>query len=191
MIPHPDCSTTNNNTGNNNNNNPATAPANETPSANGKSVGFSTLTIREYAMILGDNVTMSGPPISISWEHDKEEMFDVDDYEAVYENTRRSHAELQMPRAHRDEMMRRSGFTRKQIQEASKQATIARNRRKRTAETQQLHKLQEVMENVVRSGKKGLRMKKGTSSSLPKQMNEGSSHLKSSLRSSRIYADPV
>merc|ERR1712232_1137484 len=147
----------------NNNNNPAAETETETASSASKSVGFSTLTIRQYGMILGDNVTLSGPPISISWEHEKEEMYDVDDYEAVYESTRRSHAELKMPSTHRDEMMRRSGFSRKEIQEAVKQSTIARNRRKRTAETHQLHKIQEAMENVLRSGKKSLRISRRAS----------------------------
>merc|ERR1712161_179484 len=92
---------------------------------------FSTLTIREYPRILGDNVTVMGPPISISWEHDVESVYELEDYEDACK------------------------YTRKEIQGACKKSTIARNQRKRTIATIRLQPLEELFEKAVK--KTGLR----------------------------------
>mmetsp|Transcript_24725 Transcript_24725/g.27671 ORF Transcript_24725/g.27671 Transcript_24725/m.27671 type:complete len:318 (-) Transcript_24725:121-1074(-) len=116
---------------------------------------FSTLTIREYPRILGDNVTVMGPPISISWEHDVESVYELEDYEDACKYTRRTQAELKMPSRYRDEILRGYGYTRKEIQGACKKSTIARNQRKRTIETIRLQPLEELFEKAVK--KTGLR----------------------------------
>jgi len=116
---------------------------------------FSTLTVREYPRILGDNVTVMGPPISISWQHDVESVYELEDYEDACKYTRRTQAELKMPSRYRDEILRGYGYSRKEIQGACKKSTIARNQRKRTIETIRLQPLEELLEKAVK--KTGLR----------------------------------
>jgi len=121
---------------------------------------FSTCTIREYPRILGDNVTVLGPPISISWEHDEEKVFELEEYEEACKDTRRTQAELKIPSKHRDEMLTKSGYSRNDIQRAVKKSNIARAQRKRTVETLNLQPLQEAFEKILKAGSKPLRRRK-------------------------------
>mmetsp|Transcript_1846 Transcript_1846/g.3962 ORF Transcript_1846/g.3962 Transcript_1846/m.3962 type:complete len:253 (+) Transcript_1846:170-928(+) len=115
---------------------------------------FSTLTIREYPRVLGDNVTVMGPPISISWTHQEETIYDLEDYEEACRYTRRTQSELKMPSKHRDKILKENGFSKQEIQNAVKQSNIARNQRKRTVEMLKMQPLHETFEKVVRVGKK-------------------------------------
>jgi len=115
---------------------------------------FSTLTVREYPRILGDNVTVMGPPISLSWDYDDESVYDLEEYLIAVQDSKRIQAELKIPSMHRDMMLRESGYSRKEIQTACKKSTIARNQRKRTIETLKLQPLEEFFEKVKKNGKK-------------------------------------
>ena len=110
--------------------------------------------------MLGDNVTVVGPPITLSWEYQDEKVYDIEDYEQAIQDTRRSQGELKMPSAHRDKLLKESGYSRAEIQEAVKSSNIARNQRKRTVETLNLQALQETFEKVVRIGKNPFRRRK-------------------------------
>lgn len=121
---------------------------------------FTTLTIREYPRVLGDNVTVKGAPISLSWRHQDEKVFEIEEYEEAIQDTRRTQSELKMPSSHRDKILKDSGYSRKEIQEAIKNSNIARNQRRRTVETLKLQPLQEAFEKVVRVGKNPLRKSK-------------------------------
>lgn len=117
---------------------------------------FSTLTIREYPILLGDNVTVKGPPISIEWEHIDEKVFELEDYEEACKYTRRTQVELKMPGKHREEILREIGYSRQEIQESVKKSNIARNKRKRTVEMMKLQPFQEAFEKILKLGKKPL-----------------------------------
>lgn len=132
---------------------------------NSRRLQFSTLTIREYPRVLGDNVTVMGPPISISWIHQDETVYGIEEYEEAMQDSRRTQSELKMPSSHREKMLKDDGYSRKDIQEATKMSTIARNQRKRTVETLKLQRLQEGIEKVVRIGKRPLLLGKKKSSS--------------------------
>jgi len=131
----------------------------ESTSSSGKQFGFSTITIREYARELGDNVTMMGPPICLAWQHQDEIVYDLIEYDDACQDTRRTQSELKMPSKHRDQILRESGYSRQEIQDAIKRSNIARNQRKRTVETLSLQPLQEAFEKVVRVGRKPLKKK--------------------------------
>jgi len=131
---------------------------------NSRRIRFSTLTIREYPRVLGDNVTVMGPPISISWIHQDEKVYGIEEYEETIQDSRRTQSELKMPSAHRQKLLKDDGYSRKDIQEATKMSTIARNRRKRTVETLKLQRLHESIEKVVKIAKKPLQLTKKKSS---------------------------
>lgn len=134
-------------------------PLEESSNIDRRRLRFSTITVREHRRILGDNVTVMGPPISISWEYEVEQVYDLDEYEVACEDTRRTQAELKIPSKHRDEMLKTCGYTRKEIQEAIKRSNIARGQRKRTIETLKLQPLQEAFEKILKAGSKPLRRK--------------------------------
>jgi len=130
------------------------------PCDDSRKLRFSTLTIREYPRVLGDNVTVMGPPISLSWEFQDEKVYEIEYYEQAIQDTRRTQSELKMPSAHRDKILKESGYSRRDIQEAIKLSNIARNQRKRTVETLNLQPLQEAFEKALKIKKNPFRKKK-------------------------------
>lgn len=123
-------------------------------------VDFGTLTIREYPRILGDGVTIKGPPLTIAWKHQDENEYEVDEYEKAMEGNRRLQSELKIPSKDREAMMKASGFSKKEILECSKQATITRNQRKWTVERLGMTPVHEVMEKVKNPFKFGKKRQK-------------------------------
>lgn len=123
-----------------------------TASPSPKVVRFSTLTIREYAICLGDNVTSAGAPITISWDHLGEATYAVVEYDDAVERTRRSKSELQMPAAHREGLLQTIGYSRKEIKEAAKQSADTRKRRIRTNQRLASRHYDEFFEKALRAG---------------------------------------
>jgi len=63
-----------------------------------KGVFFAFVQIREHHRILGDHPSVSsGPPISMSWEVESDEIFSVDMYESYRNHYRRSKHEFLVP----------------------------------------------------------------------------------------------
>jgi len=120
---------------------------------------WANTTIREYPRVLGDNVTVMGPPIGLAWEYQDECVYDLVEYDDAMQNSRRTQSELKMPSKYRIEILKEGGFSRQDIQEAVKRANIARNQRKRTVETLKLQPLQEAFEKAVRFGKNPMKKK--------------------------------
>mmetsp|Transcript_9021 Transcript_9021/g.21959 ORF Transcript_9021/g.21959 Transcript_9021/m.21959 type:complete len:269 (+) Transcript_9021:154-960(+) len=139
---------------------PQTSEREETPdisnieSCDVQRLRFSTLTVREYPRVLGDNVCMMGAPISLSWKHQDEVVYDIEDYEEAVQHTRRTQAELKMPSSHRNSLLREIGYSARDIQEAVKKSNIARNQRKRTVEMLKMQRVHEAFEKVGRVGRK-------------------------------------
>ena len=105
---------------------------NEIPSTNSRRVIFKNILIREYPICIGDNPCVSvGAPITIGWDYDPPLVCSIDDYEE-YKPEKRTMAELKIPSRSRNEMLKRLGFSLREIQEGTKTATIGRNNRKQT-----------------------------------------------------------
>lgn len=121
---------------------------------------WANIIIREYPRVLGDNVTVMGPPIGLDWEYQDEIVYDLAEYDDAMQNSRRTQSELKMPSKHRLEILKQGGFSKIDIQNAVKRSNIARNQRKRTVETLKLQPLQEGFEKLMRIGKKPLSKKK-------------------------------
>jgi hypothetical protein len=114
-------------------------------------VSFSQIKIREYPIIVGDNPSIiTGVPITIDWEFVHEVDFSVDDYEAARPQPR-TMLELRIPGRNRDDILKRLGFSLAERNRGRKEANIARSRRKRTREKEQLAAVAEAMEKVRRA----------------------------------------
>lgn len=95
-------------------------------------VRFSTITIREYPITLGDNPSVScGAPVTIAWKHEREIICAVSEYEDG--RIRRTKLEILLPASMRMDLIRESGASRAEIREMQREVTICRNRRRRTA----------------------------------------------------------
>ena len=73
-------------------------PCDECPMTKTKGVFFAFVQIREHSRMLGDHPSVSsGPPITLSWEVESDEIFSVDMYESARNLYRRSRHEYRVP----------------------------------------------------------------------------------------------
>lgn len=129
------------------------ADLNESPSTDRRRVIFKNILIREYPICVGDNPSVSvGAPITIGWDYDPPLVCSIDDYEE-HKPDKRNMAELRIPPTGRNEMLKRLGFSLREIQEGKKTATIGRNKRKQTNASVQAGKqpTHEFLERAVRA----------------------------------------
>jgi hypothetical protein len=113
-------------------------------------VRFDTVTIREYPIMPGDNPgCLSGPPITIDWEHQGEFKAAIDIYEKERPQ-RRTAGEICMPAGVRLMMLKDNGYTTKQILTYQKEATVIRNTRKRCNEMSHMANMTEMTEKFKR-----------------------------------------
>jgi hypothetical protein len=86
-----------------------------------RSVKFSTIEVRSHPMIMGDNPSVSsGPPVTIDWEHQDVEQFDVSDYEKS-KPIKRSKREIIIPAHLRESSLRDQGYARSEIAQVGKE----------------------------------------------------------------------
>ncbi|KAL7503285.1 hypothetical protein ACHAXN_001095 [Cyclotella atomus] len=118
-----------------------------------KGVFFAFVQIREHLRILGDHPSVSsGPPISLSWDVESNEMFSVDMYENFRDQYRRSKHEFLVPASIRTEWLLDAGYTMHTIHEASQAITDARRKRLAgTTKTQLRDKADDFAENLKKT----------------------------------------
>lgn len=115
-----------------------------------KKVAFSSITIREYPICVGDNCPITGVPITIDWCHVSEINCSMEDYESQKLKPR-SFLELRIPSLARRDMLKRLGFSLQDMRKGQKAANITKRNRKRTRETMHLSNVQEMIEKVIRA----------------------------------------
>jgi len=114
------------------------------------SVRFDKVQIRDYPVILGDNpATTEGPPLTIDWVYDIADEFSVDEYETT-RPPRRGTVEMNIPHDMRIDMLKRCGFTSKEILQRIKEVSDARNARLVTKQMLYRSDTNERLENISR-----------------------------------------
>lgn len=125
----------------------------QSPPVRSGMVRFDALTIHEFPMILGDNpACLAGPPLSISWEPQGTTSLTVDEFEST-RPPRRLQAQMIVPAAMRLEILRRTGYARNEIIALTKPVNIDRSRRRSSKEMQNLDKVNELTERVLRASR--------------------------------------
>ena len=117
-------------------------------------ISWGSVHLREFPIIPGDNpAAIGGVPVTIDWEHVDEIEIPLEELEPSEQSPHqhRSMIEMRMPPAVRNDMLRRLGFSRCDVTAALKAANIARNQRRRTAETMNLASMEESLEKVKRA----------------------------------------
>jgi len=96
------------------------------------SVQFTQITVRKYPIILGENPGCScGPSLSIGWEYHEHPSLSVDDFESLRARFRDSN-NLVLPRATRELLLRRMGYSAADIAEAVRRDNQTRAQRRQT-----------------------------------------------------------
>jgi hypothetical protein len=114
------------------------------------SISFSYIDIREYPICIGDNPGgRRGTPLSIEWKHFSEVQIGLEEYEDARPE-RRNHSALAMGETHRYDLLRRSGYSQKDIRIQTKPVNIERAQRKHTLATLNLAPLQELQQAISR-----------------------------------------
>jgi hypothetical protein len=132
---------------------------------NRKGVRFSTVRVREYERILGDNPSCtSGPSLGIGWRHIQEELLSMNEWES-WRETERQPARLVLCREEREAILLDLGYTEKDIAAAVRQNVKSKNRRRQTIQNLRASGLEEAAEGAKKTVmgllKLGKRKKKG------------------------------
>jgi len=122
-----------------------------------RNVRFTTISIRGYNRILGDNPSCSrGPSMSIGWTYVAEfDCISVDKYEAIRRDSRvKEKNEMALTRSERDTLLKEAGYSRSELAYAVRQNVKIKKQRRTTVNNLQYHKLEEKTESFIRKLKK-------------------------------------
>jgi len=120
-----------------------------------KRVRFSSVTERDYPMILGDNPSVShGPAVTIDWEHCKEVTSSLDNYERANPLPRRRRNQMMIPSIYREHILRSAGHSHLEICKAVSQIDTIRMQRLATIKSLKLAIIQEFREKFEKRLKK-------------------------------------
>ena len=115
-------------------------------------MSFDSVNVREYRVTVSHNPTVSsGPPVELAWSYNEHDSCDIDEFEAKRCHQRSANfvGEKKMTRLQREMLLRLHGASTKEINEASKQATVLRNERFKSAKNVHKDAFHEKMEQRV------------------------------------------
>lgn len=113
-----------------------------------KTVSFSTVEIRDYPIILGDNPAVShGPAVTIDWKPISTVLKTVEMHEATVIVHRRP-VQMAIPLVIREFMLRDIGYTSKELLEATRNINRIKAKRAATVRRLQMARLEEVLEGM-------------------------------------------
>lgn len=128
------------------------------------SVSFSTIEIRSYERVLGDNPSCShGPAVSIGWQYEPDPItVELDEYEYYRSDDRLDGTALVLSRSEREDLLRELGYSRSAIADAVRTNVKIKNNRRQTVHNLPVARFEEVAESarrklkrvVLRKGKK-------------------------------------
>ena len=121
-----------------------------------RGVSFTTVEVKEYAIIPGVNPAVStGVPLTIDWNPLNENKYDLEHYELAVEGARRNIIEMHMPAKRRKEVLREWGVSKAEIREVIKATNVARKQRQQTNKLYQ-YSLPPVTNSLASSGRNDL-----------------------------------
>ena len=117
------------------------------------SVSFHNVRIREYPMTVGDNPAVSsGVAITMDWDplEQGSHVVELDEYEQCRPE-RRVIGQMRIPPGERDQILRRSGHSRREMQRGLRASNIARRQRTETLGTLHRQQFDELREKASRA----------------------------------------
>lgn len=118
-----------------------------------RSVTFGEIEIHSHQCILGDNPSVSsGPPVTLEWTAFETHKIDVDVYEERKPAAREKESMI-LPRSVREEILRREGFSRGEIREATEVAQKLQLQRRKSSNDGRLMRHFEKWLRLLKRGK--------------------------------------
>mmetsp|Transcript_29744 Transcript_29744/g.72026 ORF Transcript_29744/g.72026 Transcript_29744/m.72026 type:complete len:378 (+) Transcript_29744:614-1747(+) len=119
-------------------------------------VSFTTVQIRRYPMLLGDNpAVLSGPPVSLGWEYEVLPEMPLVDFETFRLRSRRLHSNhLLLSHYKRLEIIQRNGHTAEEVKAVEKQIAKIKRQRNMSLAMTPLTPLQNIAESAGRKIKR-------------------------------------
>ena len=131
-----------------------------------RKVHFSTVSVRHYPIILGNNpFVTSGPSLELAWEYVSsldEVNIPLDSYEAFHAPIRRSEWDLALSRGERESQLLESGYTREEIATAIRETNRIKSQRVQTALNIKMEGIEEFTENARRRGMEIIGLRKNS-----------------------------
>ena len=119
-----------------------------------KNVSFSTVHVRRYSTILGDNPSCTnGPSLSIGWEYEDEGAFDVDGYDRAVPS---SPADLLFSREERESILTRLGYSNKEMTDSIRLLIKSKNQRRQTVNNLRAEGFETILQSARRKVKRVL-----------------------------------
>lgn len=120
------------------------------------SVSFSTIEIRSYERVLGDNPSCShGPAVSIGWQYEPDPItVELDEYEYYRSDDRLDGTALVLSRSEREDLLRELGYSRSAIADAVRTNVKIKNNRRQTVHNLPVARFEEVAESARRKLKR-------------------------------------
>jgi hypothetical protein len=156
-----------------------------------KSVQFSTIEVRGYSLCPGDHPDVNrGAPVSLDWEIQSEQSFDLEEYERRFGGKKKTHDDMIKMAYERTYMLQKSGYSMDEIEIRSKIAKKDRKNRSQTRRTMIFEPLMIVSEETRRwiAKKKSHRNKIGNESNRPIRSPSPDSIITTSTTSEMSFA---
>lgn len=139
--------------------------SNQTSKRRSSKIQFSTVEVRQYERVLGDNPGVSsGPPVSIGWKHfeDRTMVLPIDEYEYYHGACTEDQCEMILTRFERETMLLELGYTEKELVKSIRENYKVKNKRRQTVNNIPLMEIEESLEKAKRSVKKVIARKKSS-----------------------------
>ena len=125
-------------------------------SENTKTVSFGLVRIYSHQCTLGDNPSVaSGPPLTVQWKAFETHTLDVELYEKEKPEPRGKDAMI-LPRSLREAMLRKEGFSRGELKEATQEVDKIQLQRRKSSHDGRLLRQFEKWMKLLRCGQHGL-----------------------------------
>jgi hypothetical protein len=112
-----------------------------------KELSFSSIAIREYPVLIGDNPSVGGGvPLTIGWNHEKELAYGLEDYENDHRSEPKSMADMKFSQEERAEIAKNLGYSESKIERIARKVKFSTLTRKKKV-VKALH-LDAIKENV-------------------------------------------
>jgi hypothetical protein len=138
--------------------------SNESSSVKPREVSFDSITVRTYGMELGNHPSCQvGAPVTLAWEYEEQEKKDLDIYE-FERKPRRRLCNLILNYYRRKDILKRAGYTDKEMKDAERAVAQVQRQRTRTKTFVPVCRLEELVQSAGRKMKRGVGRSRDNSS---------------------------
>eukprot|EP00531_Pseudo-nitzschia_arenysensis_P014883 CAMPEP_0116143184 /NCGR_PEP_ID=MMETSP0329-20121206/15311_1 /TAXON_ID=697910 /ORGANISM="Pseudo-nitzschia arenysensis, Strain B593" /LENGTH=639 /DNA_ID=CAMNT_0003638479 /DNA_START=234 /DNA_END=2153 /DNA_ORIENTATION=+ len=154
-----------------------------------KKVQFTSIYVRDYERVVGDNPSCTiGPPVGIGWEYTEAQEIDVDSFESS-RTYRKSTSRLILSREEREALLLNWGASFHDIIESVRSNLKIKNQRRQTVTNLgKIERIEEAFESATRKLKSALMLRRSTGNKV-KRLQEQANLAQSALTSLKIAED--